>query len=75
MYMSEKRWSLATTEFFDSFKSLVECGSDKARILLKYLILASMLANSEGDYLETVEAQVFKDNPEIKAMTQLKNGF
>lgn len=75
MYMSEKRWALATAEFFDSFKNLVECGSDKASTILKYLILSSMLADSEGDYLETQEAQVFKDHPEILAMNQLRSGF
>lgn len=30
MYMSEKRWDMAVKEFFESFKSLVDCGSENA---------------------------------------------
>lgn len=51
MYMSEKRWELARQQFIASFESLVECGSGRAPTLLKYVILASMLCNSDVDYL------------------------
>ncbi len=40
MYMSEKRWDLALDAFFESFKSLVECGASNATQLLKYVVLA-----------------------------------
>lgn len=30
MYMSEKRWDAALQEFFESYKSLVDVGSNKA---------------------------------------------
>jgi len=30
MYMSEKRWDAALQEFFESYKSLVDVGSNRA---------------------------------------------
>ena len=51
MYMSEKRWELAHQEFINSFTSLVDCGSSRASCVLKYVILASLLCNSDVDYL------------------------
>lgn len=40
MYMSEKKWQEAQIEFNESFKSLNECGHERAPVLLKYVILA-----------------------------------
>ena len=59
MYMSEKRWDLALEDFFESFKSLVECGASNANELLKYVVLASILSNATVDYLGTREAKIF----------------
>lgn len=66
---------MALEQFQESFKSHVECGSSRAKILLKYVILASLLADAEFDVLSTNEAQIFKTDPEIIAMTTLKAGF
>ena len=44
MFMAERKWQSALEQFMDSFKSHVECGSARAKVLLKYVILASLLA-------------------------------
>ena len=75
MYMSEKRWELAHQEFINSFTSLVDCGSSRASCVLKYVILASLLCNSDVDYLTQREAQIYRGDPIIEAMTKLKEGF
>ena len=75
MFMAEKKWKNALEQFQDSFKSHVESGSSRAKALLKYVILASLLAKSEVDVLSTNEAQIFKADPEIIGMTTLRQGF
>ena len=59
MYMSEKRWDAALEEFNDSFKSLVESGNNRAQTMLKYVILASILSQTEVDHLATNEAKIY----------------
>lgn len=56
MFMAEKKWQSALEQFMDSFKSHVECGSARAKVLLKYVILASLLAEAEFDVMSTNEA-------------------
>ena len=73
--MSEKRWAAALEEFRASFQSLVESGNTRAQTMLKYLILTSLLSQSEVDFLGTREAKIYEQDPEIVGMTTLKTGF
>ena len=75
MYMAEKKWAQALAQFNGSFKSLVECGSARAKTLLKYTILAWLLEKPDFDVLSTHEAKIFSNDPEIIAMTTLMTGF
>ena len=56
MYMSEKKWERAFEEFQGSFFNYVECGSSKAKTLLKYVIWTAMLAKIEFDATSTQQA-------------------
>jgi COP9 signalosome complex subunit 2 len=47
MSMHERRWADAATDFFEAFKSYDEAGSPRRIQVLKYLVLASMLNNSQ----------------------------
>ena len=62
MYMSEKKWSNALEELFESFKNYQESGNSRARTVLKYVILASILSGSEINFADTREAKVYKDD-------------
>ena len=73
MYMSEKRWDAALDEFNASFKSLVESGNSRAQTMLKYVILASILSQTEVDHLSTNEAKIYSQDNEIIGMTSLKS--
>ena len=75
MYMSEKRWAAALEEFRASFQSLVESGNPRAQTMLKYLILTSLLSQTEIDVLEMREAKVYAQDPQIISMTNLKDGI
>ena len=43
--------------------------------MLKYLILTALLSQSEVDVLEMREAKIYASDPQIIAMTSLKNGI
>ena len=49
MYMSEKNWNLALDQFRASFNYLIDGGNQRAQVILKYTILASLLAKAEVD--------------------------
>ena len=75
IYMNEKRWAMALDEMFESFKNYQESGNPRAKIMLKYVILASILADSKIDHAQIREAKVYQDDPQIIAITQLRQAF
>ena len=62
MFMSEKKWDKALEEMFESFKNYQESGNSRAKTVLKYVILASILSGSQINYSGTREAKVYKDD-------------
>ena len=50
IFMGEKKWDNALNEMFESFKNYQEIGNTRAKTVLKYVILASILSGSEIDY-------------------------
>mmetsp|Transcript_884 Transcript_884/g.1202 ORF Transcript_884/g.1202 Transcript_884/m.1202 type:complete len:261 (+) Transcript_884:544-1326(+) len=75
MYMAERKWNEAKNHFNDSFVCLVEVGNSRAKTLLKYVILASLLAQSEVDVMSTTQSKTFSNDPEIIGMLNLRSGF
>ena len=75
MFMSEKKWDKALEELFESFKNYQESGNSRARTILKYVIMASILSGSEINYSDTREAKVFKDDNQIVAIMNLRTSF
>lgn len=75
MYMSERKWEQALSQFKASFESMVDSGHPRAVTILKYVILTQLLSKSETDYLTQREAKVFANDASIIAMTDLKQGF
>ena len=62
MYMSEKKWEQALDELFECFKFYQESGNYRAKNILIYVILASMLCSSSINHADTREAKVYKDD-------------
>jgi COP9 signalosome complex subunit 2 len=75
IYMSEKKWDRALDEMFESFKNYQESGNSRAKTVLKYVILASILSGSEINYAQTREAKVYMEDPEIIQIMQLRTAF
>ncbi|CAA2992198.1 Hypothetical predicted protein [Olea europaea subsp. europaea] len=71
MFMAERRWAEAATDFFEAFKNYDEAGNHRRIQCLKYLVLANMLMISEVNPLDGQEAKPYKNDPEILAMTNL----
>lgn len=75
MHMHDELWSEAATDFFEAFKSYDEAGVSRRVQCLKYLVLASMLMESNVDPFDAQEAKPYKQDPEIIAMTNLVESY
>ncbi|BGO90593.1 hypothetical protein NBRC10512_002639 [Rhodotorula toruloides] len=75
MYMSEKDWTKAQVDFFEAFKAYDEAGSPQRIQVLKYLVLAHMLTESEIDPFDSQETKPYKNDREIAAMQALVSAY
>ncbi|GAB5587096.1 COP9/signalosome complex subunit Csn2 [Umbelopsis nana] len=75
MHMSEKTWDQAQTDFFESFKNYDEAGSPQRIQVLKYLVLANMLTESQINPFDSQETKPYKNDPQIVAMTNLVSAY
>lgn len=76
MHMLEGKYEEGYTQFYEAFKGYQEAGrQSNARNALKYLVLANMLALSDINPFDSREAKVYKDDPEIMAMDNLRTAY
>lgn len=75
LYMSERNWLKAFSEFFESFKCYQEIGNPRAKTILKYVVFANILCNSDINPFDSQEAKVYKDDPEIQLMIRLRDAY
>lgn len=75
MHMYEENWDLAQTDFFEAFKNYDEAGSPQRLQCLKYLVLASMLADSTINPFESQETKPYANNPHITVLTTLVDAY
>jgi COP9 signalosome complex subunit 2 len=73
--LGEKKWSAALEDLFECFKFYQESGNAKAKNILMYVILASMLSHSTINYADTREAKVYQDDPQIAALKNLRTAY
>lgn len=59
MHMDEKEWAKAQVDFFEAFKSYDEAGSFNRTTVLKYLVLAHMLMNSQINPFDSQETKPY----------------
>ena len=71
MHMSENEWQQAQVDFFESFKNFDEAGSVQRIQVLKYLVLANMLMESEIDPFDSQETKPYRSDPQVEAMSAL----
>ncbi|KAJ9096561.1 hypothetical protein QFC20_006419 [Naganishia adeliensis] len=75
MWMAERAWEKASTDFFESFKQYDESGSPQRIQVLKYLVLAYMLMGSDINPFDSQETKPYRENPQIVAMTNLVTAY
>ncbi|KZV69731.1 PCI-domain-containing protein [Peniophora sp. CONT] len=75
MWMGERQWNRANEDFFESFRNYDEAGSQQRIQVLKYLVLANMLMGSEVNPFDSQETKPYKNDPQIKAMTDLVDAY
>ena len=75
MHMREQEWQSAFSDFFEAFKLYDEAGDPRRVSVLKYMVLASMLSQSEVDVFEAQETKAYANNAEIQAMTSLIQAY
>jgi COP9 signalosome complex subunit 2 len=75
MWMGERNWARASEDFFESFRNYDEAGSPQRIQVLKYLVLANMLMGSEVNPFDSQETKPYKNDPQIKAMTDLVDAY
>jgi len=75
MWMGERQWNKASEDFFESFRNYDEAGSQQRIQVLKYLVLANMLTGSEVNPFDSQETKPYKNDSQIKAMTDLVDAY
>ncbi|CAH2003601.1 unnamed protein product [Acanthoscelides obtectus] len=75
MHLRSGDYEKAYTDFFEAFKNYDEAGNPRRINCLKYLILTSMLLQSAINPFDSQEAKPYKNDEEIKAMTDLISAF
>lgn len=75
MYMMQREWDKARSDFFSGFKSYDEAGEPRRLQCLKYLVLANMLSESQVNVFDSQEAKPYENDTEVGAMTKLTDAF
>ncbi|KAK9874971.1 hypothetical protein WA026_005787 [Henosepilachna vigintioctopunctata] len=75
MHLRSGDFDNAYTDFFEAFKNYDESGNPRRLTSLKYLILTSMLMKSVINPFDSQEAKPYKNDPEIKVLTDLIAAF
>lgn len=70
-----ENWKEAQSDFFESFRNYDEAGSLQRIQVLKYLVLTTMLMESDINPFDSQETKPYKDDPRIAAMTNLVNAY
>lgn len=73
--MRLENWKAAQTDFFESFRSYDEAGSLQRIQVLKYLVLTTLLVESEINPFDSQETKPYKNDPRIAAMTDLVDAY
>lgn len=71
MHLRSGEYDKAYSDFFEAFKNYDESGNPRRTTCLKYLILTCMLMNSSINPFDSQEIKPYKNDPEIRAMTNL----
>jgi COP9 signalosome complex subunit 2 len=75
MHLSEENWTEAQSDFFESFRNYDEAGSVQRIQVLKYLLLTTMLMQSDINPFDSQETKPYKNDPRIAAMKDIVDAY
>lgn len=78
MLMAEGSYDEAYNELYESFRSYQEAGNMRAKVCLKYVVVAGMLAVGSASRInpfDAREAKVYAEDKEIVAMSDLRSSL
>lgn len=75
IFMSENRFEDAYNELFEAFRAYADTGSSRAKLILKYVVLANMFCLSMINPFDSREARAYQDDPEVAAMVRLRAAY
>lgn len=70
-----ENWKDAQSDFFESFRNYDEAGSLQRIQVLKYLVLTTMLMNSDINPFDSPETKAYQNDPRISAMTEMVDAY
>jgi COP9 signalosome complex subunit 2 len=75
IFMAENRFEDAYNELFEAFKANADTGNIRAKLILKYLVLANMFCLSMINPFDSREARAYQDDLEVAAMVRLRGAY
>ena len=75
IFMAENRFEDAYNELFEAFKAYADTGNIRAKLILKYVVLANMFCLSMINPFDSREARAYQDDPEVAAMVRLRAAY
>ena len=73
--MRQKDYDKALEQFKASFYNYQEAGNPRAKILLKYSILCSIVSRSRSNIVSVDEAKHYENDYQLNAMLELKDAY
>ena len=75
MHMTEENWEQARADFGESFRNYDEAGSLQRITVLKYMLLTTMLMESDINPFDSPETKPYRNDPRVAAMTDLVDAY
>jgi COP9 signalosome complex subunit 2 len=75
IFMDQGQFEDAYNELFESFKAYADSGNSRARVLLKYVVLANMFCLSSINPFDSREARAYQDDPGVAVMLEFRLAY
>ena len=75
MHLRQKEYDLALEKFKSAFYNYQDAGNIRAKILIKYAILSSIICRNKKNIVSPDEAKHYENDPKLNAMLELQAAY
>jgi COP9 signalosome complex subunit 2 len=75
LHLRQKEYELALEKFKSAFYNYQQAGNNRAKILLKYAILSSIISRNRKNIVSPEEAKPYLSDEKLRAMLQLQSAY